>query len=131
MAKPRKQLTYKQKAFVNEFIANGFNGTKAALEVYDIQSENKNNVAKSMGSEVLAVPAVASAIDCRIVQLEGAVHAGLCKAIALAQQRLEGNDEQLQSWAATYFKDLAKIIAQTQERVAEHKHVHFQAPKRN
>ena len=51
----KSELTKKQQGFVNDVIKDG-NATKAALNNYDIKSENKENVAGAIGSENLRKP---------------------------------------------------------------------------
>lgn len=51
------ELTKKQQGFVNDVIKDG-NATKAALNNYDIKSENKENVAGAIGSENLRKPKI-------------------------------------------------------------------------
>ena len=53
LKKPRR-LTLKQRRFISEYIANGGNGTKAAIVAYGASP----NVARSMASENMAKPAV-------------------------------------------------------------------------
>ena len=55
MAKPRRKPTFKQKAFVAEYVKNKGNATQAALEVYNTESVD---VAKSIGSKNLTLPNV-------------------------------------------------------------------------
>ena len=55
-------LTKKQRGFVKDYVATG-NATQAALNNYDIQAEDKLNVAGAVGSELLTVPKVVKAIE--------------------------------------------------------------------
>lgn len=48
------ETTIKEKLLVTSYIKNNFNGTKAALEVYDTTKENAGN----LGAQVLNKPAV-------------------------------------------------------------------------
>lgn len=48
-----KRLTTKQKAFAEEYIRNGGNGTQAAMKVYDTED---NATARSIASENLTKP---------------------------------------------------------------------------
>ena len=50
-----KRLTTKQKAFANEYIKNGGNGTQAALKVYDAKNES---VASAIAVENLGKPLI-------------------------------------------------------------------------
>jgi phage terminase small subunit len=52
-------LTYKQKAFINEFVKTK-NATAAAASVYRVKSRS---VARQMGSENLAKPYIRQSID--------------------------------------------------------------------
>lgn len=54
-----KKLTYKQKAFVNEFVKTK-NATASAMNVYDVKSRT---VAKSIGTENLSKPAIRQSIE--------------------------------------------------------------------
>jgi len=54
-----RNLTYKQKAFVNEFIESK-NATTAAMKVYAVKNRN---VAKSIGAENLSKPAIRESIE--------------------------------------------------------------------
>src|SRR3990167_7167966 len=47
-----RQLTKKQKGFIKDFIKTG-NATKAALNNYDIEAEDKENTAGAIGSREL------------------------------------------------------------------------------
>ena len=49
------KLTFKQKAFVQEYIKSKGNGTQSALKVYDTKDYN---IAHSIGSENLQKPAI-------------------------------------------------------------------------
>jgi len=63
--KPKKKkarLTKKQQEFIAEYIKTG-NGQQAALKTYDIQSNDPENVARSIASENLTKPNIISAID--------------------------------------------------------------------
>jgi len=53
------KLTYKQKAFVNEFVKTK-NATTSAMNVYDVKSRE---VAKSIGTENLSKPAIRQSIE--------------------------------------------------------------------
>jgi|SRR3990167_2773278 len=56
-----RQLTKKQRGFVKDFIKTG-NATKAALNNYDIESENKENVAGNIGYENVRNPKIQESI---------------------------------------------------------------------
>jgi hypothetical protein len=58
----KQKLTNKQKGFVKDYIANGGNGTEAALQNYKIKSKNKVDVAKSIASENLTKPYIADKV---------------------------------------------------------------------
>src|SRR3990167_1576500 len=60
------KLTYKQKAFVNEFLKTK-NATASAMNVYDVKNRT---VAKSIGAENLSKPAIREAIE-SILQSSG------------------------------------------------------------
>lgn len=62
-AKKPRRLTLKQDKFVKEYIANGGNGTQAALQVYDVNSPNPKHVANVIAAENLAKPAVLSRLE--------------------------------------------------------------------
>ena len=53
------KLTYKQKAFVNEFVKSK-NATSAAMSVYSVKNRD---VARQIGSENLAKPYIRQSID--------------------------------------------------------------------
>lgn len=55
-------LTPKQKRFVKDYLDTG-NGTEAALNNYDIQGRNKENIAASIASENLTKPNIVKAIE--------------------------------------------------------------------
>jgi phage terminase small subunit len=57
----RNKLTLKQEKFVAEVVRTG-NATKAAKKAYEIESTDPDNVARSMGSENLAKPAIQKAL---------------------------------------------------------------------
>lgn len=59
--KPKRKLSKKQKGFVKDYIATG-NGTQAALKNYDIESEDKINVANAIAVENLQKPTIQQAI---------------------------------------------------------------------
>ena len=54
-------LTKKEKGFIKDVVETG-NATLAALNNYDIESENKENVAAAIGSENLRKPKIKNAI---------------------------------------------------------------------
>jgi phage terminase small subunit len=54
-----RRLALKQRNFINEYLKNGGNATRAALEVYDTNAK----VARSIGSENLAKPNVRNEIE--------------------------------------------------------------------
>lgn len=56
-----RELTKKQRGFIKDIIKTG-NATKAALNNYDIESEHKENVAHSIGTENLRKPAIQKSI---------------------------------------------------------------------
>lgn len=71
------KLTKKEKGFVKDYVKTG-NGTLAALNNYDIQSKDPENVAAAIASENLTKPKIQKAIDERLpddlldqVHLEG------------------------------------------------------------
>lgn len=55
-----RKLSLKQKRFVKEYIANGGNGTQAALKVYDTKSDD---VAQTIASENISKPIIKQSID--------------------------------------------------------------------
>lgn len=55
-----RKLTFKQKAFVKEYISNNGNGTQAVLKTYDVKNEE---VARSIASENLTKPDVKETIQ--------------------------------------------------------------------
>lgn len=55
------ELSKKEKGFVKDIIKTG-NATKAALNNYEIESKNKENVAGSIGSENLRKPKIIKAL---------------------------------------------------------------------
>lgn len=57
-----RKLTKKQMGFVNDVAKLG-NATLAALNNYDIESENKENVAGAIGSENLRKPKIQEALN--------------------------------------------------------------------
>ena len=64
MAQGRDGLTTKQKIFVKKYVENNGNGSKTALQVYDVKD---SAVARSLASETLAKPNVKQELD-RILQ---------------------------------------------------------------
>lgn len=56
----RKTLTLKQQRFINEFIANGGNGTQAALKAYNPKNAN---TAHAIAADNLRKPTVSKAIE--------------------------------------------------------------------
>lgn len=62
-AKKPRRLTMKQDKFVKAYIANGGNGTQAALQVYDVTTENSKHVANVIASENLTKPVVLSRLE--------------------------------------------------------------------
>lgn len=55
------QLTKKQRGFVKDIVKTG-NATKAALNNYDIESKDKENIAGAIGSENLRKPKIKKAL---------------------------------------------------------------------
>ncbi len=60
-----KKLTRKQKGFVNDYVKTG-NGELAALNNYEIESKDAENVARSIASENLTKPNIVKAIADRL-----------------------------------------------------------------
>jgi phage terminase small subunit len=56
-----KDLTKKQKGFIKDIIETG-NATQAALNNYDIESDDPENVAGAIGSENLTKPKIQEAL---------------------------------------------------------------------
>mgnify|MGYP001563254629 CR=1 FL=1 len=56
-----EELTKKQRGFVQDFVETG-NATQSALNNYDIESDNKYNVAGAIGSENLKKPKIQEAL---------------------------------------------------------------------
>ena len=53
--------------FIDAYIANSFNGTKAALEVFDIKSKNDpKNIAAAIAYEYLRKPHISSKIRAKL-----------------------------------------------------------------
>lgn len=105
-----RRLTLKQEAFVKEYVANGGNGTQAALKVYDINSDNPASIAKSIASENLTIPHVQSALE----RLKDSVCDSLTPAMQVAIARAKSilNDdtrsEEQHQWASQY---LLQVLA--------------------
>lgn len=59
------KLTKKQKGFVKDYVKTG-NATLAVINNYEIESVNKRDVAKSIGSENLTKPYIQKAIADRL-----------------------------------------------------------------
>lgn len=57
-----RRLTKKQQGFITDVIKTG-NATKAALNNYDIESDDKENVAGVIGSENLRKPKIREELD--------------------------------------------------------------------
>lgn len=58
----RDKLTKKQRGFVKDYIKTG-NGTKAALNNYDIESDSPETVASAISTENLSKPLIQNAIQ--------------------------------------------------------------------
>ena len=96
----RYGLTPKQLRFVQLYIANGGNGTQAAMQAYDAKSEN---VARAMASENLIKPSVANCIhDVMLKQL--ATPAFAASRLHFFALNAEKEDTQLKAT-----EDIAKI----------------------
>lgn len=68
----KKKLTIKQAKFVKAYVDNDGNGTKAALETYDIAKNTKEQAEKTasvISAENLAKPSIQSAIENAMVKL--------------------------------------------------------------
>jgi phage terminase small subunit len=61
-----KDLTIKQKKFINEYVRNDGNGTQAALVAYDTEDEKTASV---ISAENLAKPSIRERIDEALVSL--------------------------------------------------------------
>lgn len=66
------KLTKKQAGFVEDYVLTG-NGEKAALNNYEIEGEDKGNIARSIASENLTKPNVAVAIEIQKETLKSAL----------------------------------------------------------
>ena len=80
--KTAKQLTAKQKIFIDQYLSNGFNATAAAREA---GYSGSDNTLSSMGYENLRKPEIASEVLARLN--ESAMSANECLAIISRQAR--------------------------------------------
>lgn len=71
-AKKFPKLTKKQKGFVDDYVLSG-NGQKAALNNYEIEAKDKENVARAIASENLTKPNVALAVEIQQQTLKSAL----------------------------------------------------------
>lgn len=79
----KKTLTRKQKKFVDVFVATG-NGTKSALEAYEIESQYPETVANAIAVENLQKPLIQKELTQRLsVEMVEEAHASLLNAVRL------------------------------------------------
>lgn len=95
--KPRRSLTYKQQAFIKEYIANKGNGTQAALKIYDT---NDYNTAHSISTENLHKPSVRE----ELLKAMSALGMTLNEAIKLLQRQLHDDNPDLRHYLRMYFE---------------------------
>jgi len=68
----KKKLTKKQRGFAADYAIHE-NGTKAALDNYNIKGKDKEHIAASIASEILIKPEIVEAIETKRMSLKDAL----------------------------------------------------------
>jgi phage terminase small subunit len=138
--KPVKKLrrpTLKQEEFAREYVANGGNGTQAALKVYDVETEK---TAQALASENLSKPIVETLVNGFKRETLEALDAGIKECIAIAHQMIKSPDELRDGmklttekhWGMKYLADLSKTFAPSQKPPSKINNLNlFKMPKRD
>lgn len=124
----RGDLTSKQATFVDAYLANGFNGTQAVLQAYDIKSENKADTASAMAVELLNKDHVALSIKKRLGTIQESLAMGLDETAALLRKWLQSKDIKRQEFAAKLLVNMAPLLQVDKSPNSTHNHLHL--PKR-
>lgn len=104
-SKPRKRLTIKQSKFIDEFIANEGNGTKAALKVYDTDDYFTGN---AIAVENLQKPLIIQALDTRFEEVQEFYKVKARRAAEITAELMEGaEDDRTKLLAAKDLQDRA------------------------
>ena len=82
----RDKLTDKQRAFVEAYFASNFNGTEAAMQVYDCKDRN---IAHGVASENLRKPAIRARVDERLAEHQLTANEVLARLAAHARGTIE------------------------------------------
>lgn len=89
------KLTKKQREFVDRYVATG-NGQESALKVYDIESKDPENVARSIATENLTKPAIIAAVEIQRESLKSALEKEGVTPVKIAKtinELLDGRDK--------------------------------------
>lgn len=105
--KPRRP-TLKQKAFAEEYVANGGNGLQAALVTYDTDDPA---TAGAIASENLNKPHVQSLVDSVSERMRCDFSAAFGKALAHINRMFDADDSEERDKALAWCKDVAKAFA--------------------
>lgn len=113
----RKTLTHKQEQFVQEYVANGGNGTQAALAVYNTTDPNTAHV---IASENLQKPTVAERATELSLQLRTkfadmiSTTPAIAIAFSSAQRDAESEDLQTRVAGRKWLLEFAKAFVDVQ-----------------
>lgn len=125
----RKKLTLKQEKFVQKYLETG-NATEAATQAYDV---GNRNVARAMGAENLAKPAVQQEVQTRkgfSDETRAIIEAGLRHAIANARECLHSDESDVVKAARKDLIEASKLAddrTDLKTRAALHNHLHLPA----
>lgn len=103
-----RKPTLKQKKFAEEYVANGGNGTQAALSVYDTVDAKTASV---IAAENLVKPCIAGAIVGATETCKSTAMKALTLAIALAESELTSPDKHVRMDARKYLLEVGKLFA--------------------
>jgi len=118
MTKKRKP-TLKQSKFVDEYVANGGNATKAAMVSYD--AKNKID-AGNIGTQNMAKPLIQDLVDSKIKELKDGMldtmkDTGLMKlAMQTAELDLMDEDPRVRAEARKYILKLAEFLTESERK---------------
>jgi phage terminase small subunit len=128
--KPVKKLrrpTLKQEEFAREYVANGGNGTQAALKTYDVDT---NETANAIAVENLQKPLIKELVNGFKRETVELHDRAFKKAITIAETWL--NEDNNRKEGMKYLLEVAKVLAPSQKPPSKVNNLNlFKMPKRD
>ena len=131
-AKKDGNLTLKQRKFVDTYVENGGNATKACMQIYDVGSTIN---ASAVGQQLLNKPHIKDAINTKLLSMKDAVADKVTEldsmnvALTMAHDDLTADDPKVRAEARKYILDVYKFLAGSPVKKEGSKHVHFEVPR--